>query len=522
MKKVFRVLTSLLILLILIHSPAKQADAQPRFSYRYVVPGGSKTSTECTASDPCDLRYAIDSVANDGDIMIVHSGTYFSELMGPDLIFINKNLTLWGSCEFDASTPFQCFPEEHNSILDAENAKRVIRIEGTDVEEVAFEGFTIMRGTGVGMVPCLGGYSGCGAGIHASKLGKLTLKNNSIWQNKAGSTSGAGGGLYAEGINFLQAERNTFIFNQATDTGAGVGGGVLVRSSGGTNAVEFHQNLFYKNECSSETGHNQAGAGLMITGSNNVQITDNMFQDQNLILEDPDIQGSALYLSYNTVVSVEGNHFKNGYGGSAVYISGDSDTEGLIARNKWWNNLGYYNLHLRGPVKADVVNNFLGRQPISALSRGGGSTSIYLEGDELFGSNDIGIVFNTFAATNRGVAIGQYSNVKILSNIFTGLSDAITSDTTHVIRTINNNLFFGNLRDNFLGIDYILEDPKLADISSGDFHLLPGSGAINRSICGDFDIDIDGQSRPFGPGLTPCDVGADEFYAFIYLPFITK
>jgi len=524
MKKSFGVLVTIIFLLVLVSAPADVAEAQPRFNYRYVIPGGSTISTDCTRQVPCDLRHAIDSVAVDGDVIIVHSGTYHSTVMAIDLIFINKSLTLLGSCEFDATTSFQCFPEEQSSFLDAETDKRVIRVEGvTGNEVVTIEGFTIMRGTGVGMVPCLGGcYDGCGAGIHATNLGKLTLKNNYIWQNKAGSISGVGGGLYAEDVNFLQAIRNTFIFNQATETGIGGGGGAFVTGSGGPNAVEFDQNLFYNNEVSTENSSFQTGAGLSVSESNNVQVTDNQFLYQNYIQHITDIKGSALYLSYNTGVSVEGNDFKNGYGGSAVYVAGDSDTEGVIARNQWWNNLGYYNLQLQGPVNADVVNNFLGRQPLSTLSRGGGSTSIYLEGNAIFGSNDVDILFNTFAATNRGVSIGPYSNVTILSNIFTGLTDAITSDIINVTRVIDNNLFHNNSVYNIPGTHAIYEDPKLADISSGDFHLLPGSGAIDRSIGGDFDIDIDGQSRPVGAGPTPFDVGADEFCYPTYLPFISK
>jgi len=526
MKKNFRVLIALFILLVVVIAPAGVAEAQPRFSYRYVVPGGSTTSTECTRQVPCDLRYAIDSVAVDGDVIIVHSGTYTPGLMAIDLIFIDKSLTLLGSCEFNAFTPFDCYPERHDSILNAQNTKRVIRIEGAvGNEDVAIEGFTIMGGTGTGMVPCLGSFNGCGAGIHATDLGELILKNNYIWDNKAGSTSGIGGGLSAANIDFLLAENNIFILNQATETGIGGGGGAFVTGSGGPRAVKFHQNWFYFNEVSSTENvdpSTHAGAGLLVTSSNNVQVTDNQFMYQNYNQQITDINGSALYLAYNTGVNVEGNDFKHGYGGSAVYISGDNDTEGRISRNKWWNNLGYYNLRLAGPVTADIVNNFLGRQVLSALSRGGGSTSIYLQGDEFTGSNHIKILFNTFAATNQGVSIGPYSNVTILSNIFTSLSDAITSDTIHVTSTIDNNLFYGNSLYNIVGNNAIFDDPKLADISSGDFHLLPGSGAIDRSIGGDFDIDIDGQSRPVGSGATPYDVGADEFCYPYYLPFISK
>ena len=522
MKKIFQVVIIIVILLVLMIAPADEVDAQTRFRYRYVVPGGSKTSTYCTGYDPCDLRYAIDSVANDGDVIIVHSGTYYSDLMGIDLILIDKSLTLRGSCEFDASTPFHCFPEEHSSILDAETAKRVIRIQGTGSEQVTIEGFTIMRGTGVTMMPCYASFNGCGAGIHASNLANLTLKNNYFWQNKAGGTSGIGGALFADAIDFLQAEKNTFIFNQATDTGLGGGGGAFVRNSGESNAVQFTQNLFYNNEVSTESGPNHGGAGLLITGSNNVQVINNQFLYQNYNQKITDINGSALYLSINTGLYVEGNEFRNGWGGSAVYVSGTDETLGMISRNKWWNNLGFYNLHFQSSVTSIVMNNFFGRQALSSPSRGGASTSIYTEGDEISSRNNIAILFNTFAATDFGVDIGPYSDVEILSNIFTGLTDAITASTTHVTTAIDNNLFFDNSSYTLLGTNFIYEDPKLADISSGDFHLLPGSGAIDRSVGGDFDNDIDGQSRPAGNGPTPYDLGADEYHCLIYLPFIRK
>lgn len=524
MKKIFRVLAAIFLLLVVVIAPAGKAEAQPRFRYRYVVPGGSLTSTYCTAQDPCDLRHAIDNVAVDGDVIVVHSGIYNSNLPATELIVIEKTLTLWGSCEFDASTPFHCFPDERNSILDVEGAKRVIRIEGaTGNEEVTIEGFTIRNGSGVFPAPCFGTFSHCGGGINATNLAELSLKNNNLWDNLAGSSSGLGGGLFADDIDFLEVEHNTFFANQATEIGQGFGGGALVMNSGGPRAVVFTNNIFHNNSASTEFYTDSAGAGLLVFNSNNVQIVNNEFELQNNSYKIDGMNGTSLFLEVITGFNIEGNSFTGDWGSSVVAVSGNTETEGTMARNKWWNNLVLTNLSLQGPIRVDVTNNFLGRQTISPLSRGGASTNIFIGGGTgATDTNNIKVLFNTLAAADFGIQIGPYSDVDILSNIFTGLNESIAVSPTSVAMNIYYNLFYGNTSNDYVGINAIYANPKLADISSGDFHLLPGSGAIDKSPGGDFNIDIDGQSRPIGSGPTPFDIGADEFRYTNFLPFISK
>jgi len=514
-----RLSIAILILLSFLLTTGGEVKAEPRMSYLFVVPNGSTTSEFCTILEPCDLNYAIYK-ADPGDILIVHSGVYTPTIMGDDFIIINKNLTLWGSCEFDATTPYICSPDERNSYLDAELSKRVVGIYGTGVEEVHIEGFTIMRGIGTGMGPSCYGYSGCGAGIHASNLEKLTLINNELWANEAGSTDGLGGGLFADNVNFVKAEDNTFKFNQATETGIGGGGGAFVINSGGPHAVEFDRNLFYGNEISTENSSGNAGAGLAVTGSNNVQVTNNTFEYQNSLNKSNDIRGSSLYISNTTGYSIEGNTFNNDWGRTVTYIG--YNTDGSIFKNKWWNNTIIYNIELAGYLQADIFNNFLGREILTTASRGGGSSNIYLHSDDISGYNDVDIYFNTFAAANLGVEVGQYSSVGIFSNIFTALSDPIYLYPTNVTSNIVNNLFYNNPSNSNPGTNPIYADPKLVDVDNGDFHLLPGSGAIDEASACDFNQDIDGDFRPVGSGLTPYDIGADEFQYNIYLPLILR
>ncbi|MDW7754819.1 MAG: right-handed parallel beta-helix repeat-containing protein [Brevefilum sp.] len=520
MMKKLRLTLAILILFSIVQTPTNQVKAETRVQYRYVVPDGSTTSAYCSAQEPCDLGRAIDVVAQPGDTIIVHSGTYYPPLQAIDLLFINKSLTLWGSCEFDASTPFVCDPDARSSILDAQNANRVIRVGGTGGEEVHIEGFTIMGGTGVSMFPCYASYNGCGAGIHATDLESLTLKNNYIYDNQAGNTSGIGGGFFAKEINFLQVEHNSFRFNQATQTGLGWGGAAFVADSGGPNAVIFENNQFFGNEISEDDLPNNLGAGLVVTRSNNVQIHENAFEQQNAMNQNVNLIGTSLYLSEITGFSIKRNTFKDNWGSSDTSIGILSD--GSISQNKWWNNMVFYNLELLGDVQADISNNFLGRQMLGGtVSRGGGSTNIYLKGDPSSPPKGIKIVFNTIAAADCGIEVGDNSSVDIAANIFTELTVPILLSQINVTATIDQNLFYSNIKSHS-GNNPILEDPKLVDVANGDFHLLPGSGAIDRISGADFDEDIDGDTRPFGLSSTPYDVGADEFRYKIFLPLIVR
>ncbi len=520
--KTKRIMTILMVLGMLIVLPGGKVKAQRIPLYRYVVPGGSTTSANCQGNDPCDLRYAIDVVAQPHDILIVHSGTYTSTLPSEDLIFIDKSLTLWGSCEFDASTPFICYPDAQNSILDGENAKRVVRIDGVlGTEEVVIKGFTIMRGSGTGMAPCYFG-SGCGAGVYAKDLWRLNLEQNYIWDNTGGYTNGVGGGLYAENVDLVEVEDNIFIFNQATDSGIGGGGAAFVYGSGGPHAVIFEHNVFSGNETSSVDTPTHAGGALCIINSNNAQINYNSFEYQNAIRQNLNILGTSIYFDTISGFSIEGNSFANDWGTSVVSINGNSSTGSSIKRNKWWNNSVFTNIELDGDFSVDITNNFLGRQILGTLSRGGSSTLINIEGNSATERVSADIFFNTFAAANYGVDVGDYADVHLSANIFTELTEGILLSGTTSTHTISDNLFYNNVTYNTLGSPYYYEDPLLVNVANGDFHLMPNSGAIDKVTAVDFDIDIDGGHRPIGPGATPYDLGADEFAWLTHLPFMMK
>jgi hypothetical protein len=517
--KRYRLAIVVFLLFTIMLSYGYGAKAENRLSYRFVVPGGSLTSPFCFRNDPCDLRHAVEEVALSGDIIIVQSGTYTPQEEEGDMIFIDKSLTIFGSCEFNATTPHICHPDERNSILDGDNTNRVIRLEGSGNEVVHIGGFTIQHGIGTVTTTCLGGFDGCGAGIFAYDLERLTLRNNTIRENRAGGDSGIGGGLYALYTDLLEVEDNSFIANRVTETGWGYGGGAFVFGPTESEEIRFNNNIIYGNEISTGTSTNGYGAGVSINDTNNVKILDNVFGYQN-ITQKPEVNGTSLHLSSIEGYLIEGNTFKNDWGNSVVYI--ESASLGDIMKNKWWNNQVGYNLELFGKIYGNIVNNFMGMGTLGTLSRGGSSTNIYLHSQESSGSNSISISFNTFAGANFGISVGQYSSVDIVANIFTQLTNSIELATSSVDSSIGYNLFYDNDSDSHQGSAPIFEDPKLVDVANGDFHLLPGSGAIDKIWITIIDEDIDGEKRPIGSGPTPSDAGADEYQTKNYLPLILR
>ena len=60
-------------------------------------------------------------------------------------------------------------------------------------------------------------------------------------------------------------------------------------------------------------------------------------------------------------------------------------------------------------------------------------------------------------------------------------------------------------------------DPVFVAPASDDYHLTPGSTAIDAGANAGVTTDIDGEIRPFGSGF---DIGFDEWIGVLYRTFL--
>jgi uncharacterized repeat protein (TIGR01451 family) len=145
----------------------------------------------------------------------------------------------------------------------------------------------------------------------------------------------------------------------------------------------------------------------------------------------------------------------------------------------------------------------------------------------LYNTDQVEIINNTLdgipSVSTAGIAIGNAgigtsTGVVIKNNILTRWNKAIQNRPSgNTFREVAYNLFFQNIKNYDLdpisgaGTGDVLGDPRYVDLSSNDYHLQPGSAAIDRAdSAGAPAEDINGQARPAGAGF---DIGADEYRA---------
>jgi hypothetical protein len=130
------------------------------------------------------------------------------------------------------------------------------------------------------------------------------------------------------------------------------------------------------------------------------------------------------------------------------------------------------------------------------------------------------LLHNTFVANNGGntangriaIDIDQaHVDLTLVNNII-----AIQEHGVYVARgsraTLHNTLFYANLAGAVAGPGDIENHDALMGrdpLLTADYHLRPGSPAIDAGMDAGVKTDIDGQPRP--SGAAP-DIGADEYY----------
>ena len=236
----------------------------------------------------------------------------------------------------------------------------------------------------------------------------------------------------------------------------------------------------------------------------------------------------AVTVRYNTI---HGNHAQSGGGGLFI----DEGTESLIEANRIYDNVS---AGVFPPLSATGIQN-----PLQGPEPGGGM----LVGNPAYIVNNL-VYSNTAGAGGDGVAFWAFGEtpVRFLHNtvVDNGGAEGTGVELRGAAAEMYNNLIVGHgtaisgtqatwdydgFYDNAAnygtglsaGAHDVSGDPCFTDRAGRDYHIGPGSAAIDAGVDAGVTTDIDGDPRPKESGY---DIGADEFSQQwdIYLPLVVK
>ncbi len=400
--------------------------------------------------------------------------------------------------------------------------------------------------------------NGGGICYSGSPTVSATIRDNTIRHNTASPYGpyGEGGGMYLSGlISPSLVSGNTLEWNIAGFNDDGNGGGIYVDDSEATIA----DNHLFDNSATWAGDHGKGG-GIYINGGavllqSNV-ITSNFGAGFSGFPSTADGYGGGVATSgSHSIIQdnwIVGNGGTNGISGAlgaggGVYsflgtlqITGNTIADNYTTQG----NAGFGGgLYLEQVTSWLDGNTILDNEAIASLfGRGGG---IRLNNCPAFTLTNNIIARNEASELGSGVAIalsvGQLAHNTIAENL-TGdgigvrvdsagsevvlTNNIIASQTVGISNTnpggsavgANYTLFEGNGTDYGAGVNSTYEVPGPALLLS-NYHISPGSAAIDAGMNAGVFTDIDGDSRPIGPAP---DVGADEVWLRVFLPLVLR
>ncbi len=519
----------------LLNSPARGLAAPPEVVAESRAPDA--VHTVCSAGPPsCDyavIQEAVDA-AGEGDEIRVAGGIYTGVNDHGGLlqhVYISKSLTLHGgytTANWAASNPIS-----YPTTLDAQGQGRVIVITGSITVSIA--GMRITGGDAAGLGGVLEYYD-LGGGVcvmtatavlngswilsntadFGGGLGLLgshaRVSGNTFTSNTVGYE---GGGLYAEGGD-LVVGGNTFI----TNTAGWEGGGLSVYQTD----TSLMANTFVENRA------DKWGGGVGAYQCPEITL------DGNQVVSNTALQGGGLLISVISATLrgnlISANHGEIGDGG--LQIGGEQVTldGNLIVGNSTDERSGGLSL---GADNATLRNNVIADN--RALIAGGGLVIVEVGYPPV--TRRVDLIHNTIARNQAGdgggilvvdwgegdVAVALANTVLVSHTVGISVSAGNTvtlQGTLWGSGAWANGMDWGGSGTILTGTVNLWGDPAFVDPDSGDYHIGPGSAAIDAGVDAGVLVDMDGEPRPVGDGY---DIGADEYAAgptTLYLPLILR
>jgi len=502
--------------------------------------------TVCPIGPPtCDfdtIQAAVD-VADDGDLIKVAAGIYTDvhrydapdNYIGSDkvaqVVYISKSITLKGGYTDAFAEPPNS--EDNPTTLNAGGQGRIFFIAGNISPTI--EGFRITGGDAAGFGGDRFG-QGAGGGVYVFTA-TAKLSYNHVFSNTA---PGCGGGLYLHYSNATLA--NNTITNNTTAFCDG--GGFYLNRSAATLISNTIANNYAK----------MRDAGGLFLFSSDATLANNIITGNNARSD-----GGGLYLASGDDITLSDNNISDNVAsefGGGLYMGGSSATllGNTISRNIAGNSGG--GLHLgRNDVVLDG-NSIIGN---TADKSGGGlllfdnyrvllsnnvvadnradesGSGLYVVGSPLqllhttiarnVGGDGSGLYITAWCDNYTppfscfGSVVSMKNTVLVSHTVGISVTSvSIVGPTIDSIARLDATLWGTNVWANELdwkgdgiiitGSHNIWANPDFVDPVNGDYHLGPGSAAIDAGINAGVITDIDGDLRIYGTGP---DLGADEF-----------
>ncbi len=341
-----------------------------------------------------------------------------------------------------------------------------------------------------------------GGGGVFSGSGVVAISDNRVFSN---TTFGNGGGLY------LSSNEDTVSGNTISGNTASNGGGLR---------LEYSSATLSSNTVSDNTASN--GGGLDLYGGddtlNGNTISDNTasFEAGGLYLWESDAtlkgnsisgnastgeygNGGGLVLAASSATLSENTITANSVayrGGGGLYLLLDSDatlTNNVIAGNQA--NTAGSGLFISGSSPR-LLHTTIGR------NTGGDGSGVHITGDHMGNPCTVGLTNTILVSHNLGIIVDADCTATLEGTLWHGNSTDWGGSGT-----INHT-------NDYTG------DPVFVDPAAGDYHIGPGSAAIDRGVDADVRWDIDHEPRFEVP-----DLGADEYWPpgvlkHVYLPLV--